>query len=267
MLRYEILYRFREAGLMHLIDRMRFLFNQLRYYRKNKNFIRSNPDLKLPPPYLIYESFTLDYQSYYKDGLENAQWLKTVLSEYINFSNNNILDWGCGPARVVRHLPFVITENCKIYATDYNLQTIKWCRNNIEKVSFSHNKVEPPLSFNDNFFDVVYGFSVFTHLSEKNHWTWINELYRIIRPGGILLITTQGAIFKEKLTSKEKAIYLEGNLVERSKVKEGHRTFSAFHPVEYMEKLFLNRWNVLKFIEGEKQNWGYEQDAWLLQKV
>ncbi len=252
---------------MHLIDKMHFWINQLRYYKKNKKFIRANPHIKFPPSYFIYESFMLDYESYYKDGIESAQWVKKMLSAYIDFSNINILDWGCGPARVVRHLTSIINENCKVYATDYNQRTIEWCKDNIEKVNFSCNKIEPPLSFPDNFFDVAYGLSVFTHLSEKNHWAWINELYRIIRPGGVLLITTQGAIFKEKLTSEEKIKYLAGDLIERSNVKEGHRTFSAFHPVGYMQKLFLNRWKVLKFIEGEKQSWGYGQDAWILQKV
>jgi len=36
---------------MHLIDKMHFWINQLRYYKKNKKFIRANPHIKFPPSY------------------------------------------------------------------------------------------------------------------------------------------------------------------------------------------------------------------------
>jgi cyclopropane fatty-acyl-phospholipid synthase-like methyltransferase len=119
--------------------------------------------------------------------------------------------------------------------------------------------------YDNNFFDAVYALSVFTHLSENNHHKWLNELQRIIKPGGYLLITTQGDAFKNKLSELELVDFSNGLLVVRDKVKEGHRTFSAFQPESFM-KSFLSNWKLVKFIKGAIEDWGPEQDTWIVQK-
>ena len=128
------------------------------------------------------------------------------------------------------------------------------------------NSIEPPLDYPDNFFDAVYGLSVFTHLSQKNHYAWIKELHRILKPGGVLLITTQGGAFIGKLTAKEKEIFEQGEIVVRGKVKEGHRTYSAFHPETFMLNFFSKYWKHLKFVKGAVEDYGPEQDLWIVQK-
>ncbi|GAB4244281.1 MAG: hypothetical protein Kow0027_03890 [Saprospiraceae bacterium] len=70
------------------------------------------------------------------------------------------------------------------------------------------------------------------------HLEWINELNRVLKPGGLLLVTTQGDAFRVKLTAAELKQFNDGKLVVRGAVKEGHRTFSAFQPKQYMLWLF-----------------------------
>jgi SAM-dependent methyltransferase len=126
--------------------------------------------------------------------------------------------------------------------------------------------LNPPTTFDDNFFDVVYGISIFTHLSESNHDAWYNELIRILAPGGILYLTTHGDVFCDKLTTKEKATYNEGKLVVRGKAIEGHRVYAAFHPPSYIRTLFGQQATILKHIEGKRTDWGMEQDVWVVRK-
>ena len=45
-----------------------------------------------------------------------------------------------------------------------------------------------------------------------------------------MFLITQGDNFKVKLTDLELTKYKKNELVVRGKVKEGHRTYSAFHP-------------------------------------
>ena len=45
-----------------------------------------------------------------------------------------------------------------------------------------------------------------------------------------MFLTTQGDNFRVKLTDLELNKYNNDELVVRGKVKEGHRTYSAFHP-------------------------------------
>ena len=89
---------------------------------------------------------------------------------------------------------------------------------------------------------------------------------RILKPGGILLLTTQGEAFKQKLTIAEKSTFERGKVVVRDKVREGHRSFSAFQPEAFMQTLFSDAFKVLKFEKGDLFDWGPEQDTWIVQK-
>jgi len=122
------------------------------------------------------------------------------------------------------------------------------------------------LPYNDNYIDVIFGISIFTHLSEQLHYDWYNELYRILKPNGIILLTTQGDNFKVKLTDAELKQYNNNQLVVRGKVKEGHRTYSAFHPQVFMRKLFQNI-EILEHIETKPEGGkGLPQDIWIVKK-
>ena len=121
------------------------------------------------------------------------------------------------------------------------------------------------LDYENNFFDVIYGISIFTHLSEEKHLEWKKELYRILKPEGILLLTLQGDAFKSILTEEENKIYDNGDIIVRGKVKEGHRTFSAFHPKNYVNNLFYDM-KILEHIESKNNNGNLEQDVWVFQK-
>ena len=50
--------------------------------------------------------------------------------------------------------------------------------------NFEQSAVEPPLRFADGSFDIVYAYSVFSHLSERVQLRWVEEFARILRPGG-----------------------------------------------------------------------------------
>ncbi len=262
----KLTYPFRQLGLMHLLDKAKYYFHYFKNRKFNRRFKAEFPNVVLPPDYLMYESYRLNYRKYFLGGRDNALWLKEHFEKHTNLQNKNILDWGCGPARVIRHLPEVFTENCNFFGTDYNSQTIKWCSENIQTAKFAHNGINPPLHFENDFFDLIYGISIFTHLSEKNHKDWFDELIRVSKKGAILLLTSQGNAFKEKLTSTERNRFEQGVLITRGKVKEGHRVYSAFHPPAYIKKLFGSQVEILEHIPGEKKHWGIGQDAWIIKK-
>ncbi|MEA3494587.1 MAG: class I SAM-dependent methyltransferase [Bacteroidota bacterium] len=255
---------FRKLKLLYFLDILRFKYQKIRNYKKNKKFIKQNSNIVLPPNYMMYESFQINYNKYFFDGKDTAEWLMNQFGKYKKLENLNILDWGCGPARIIRHLS-ELTQDCSFFGTDYNNKTIKWCNENIKNVKFSQNNLVPELSYEDNFFDLIYGISIFTHLSEEMHHKWFEELIRILKTGGILLLTTQGNDFKQKLTAKESVDFKNGKLIVRGKVKEGHRTYSAFQPESFMKKL-LKSVKILDHIEGEKLSNSPEQDIWIIQK-
>lgn len=258
---------FRYLGLMHLVDLIKFRIQKIRLKDKNDQFKRENPNVLLPPDYLMFESYRLDYFKYYFGGKESAKSLMGDISQYIPLQNVSILDWGCGPARILRHLPDIVDESCILYGTDYNEKTIKWCSENIPKIHFSQNNLNPPLNYPSSNFEVVYGVSIFTHLSEEKHYNWFDELIRITKKDGVILLTTAGAIFKEIMTEKERKEFDEGKLVTRGKVVEGHRVYSAFQPPSFLRVLFRDKFEILEFTPGEKETWGLNQDRWILRRM
>jgi SAM-dependent methyltransferase len=246
---------------MQVSDRIRYFFHKIRMRKKNELFLLKNDGIKLPPDYLMYESFLLDYQRYYENGRKTAEWLINLVRKHQNLDNTAILDWGCGPARVLRHLPELAPEAKSFNGTDYNAKTISWCAENLREINFSNNSLMPPLSYQNDSFDLIYGISIFTHLSEEAHVHWLEELIRVLRKGGILFLTLHGEGFYNKLSEQEKQVFKSGKLVVRGQVKEGHRTFAAFQASEYVKK-WTGELQLLEHLPGNN-----EQDVWVFKKA
>lgn len=266
MKKSTILKFLRQFRLLYFADWLRFQIQKVRVRSTNREFRKKYPTVTLPPDYLLYETFQLNYFKYYVESKDTASELRDYFSKYIELSNAKILDWGCGPGRVIRHMPEVFGKDCELYATDYNPVSIRWCSENISGIHFNLNSLEAKLPYDDNFFDALYGLSIFTHLSLPMHFDWYKELRRVTKPGGIMLFTTHGDSFKVKLTDGELSQYNKGELVERGKAKEGHRIYIAFHPLAFMKKLFSEDTILEHKVEyPEKGKW-LPQDVWIVRK-
>jgi ubiquinone/menaquinone biosynthesis C-methylase UbiE len=201
------------------------------------------------------------------DGLVTAKEILGVVGKHTTLHGIKLLDWGCGPGRVARHIPDFLGQESEVYATDSNKKYITWCRNHLSGIRFSRNDIEPPMNFSSSIFDVVLGLSIFTHLSEHRHSAWLDELHRVVKPGGIVLLTTQGDFFRRKLLPEEHAQFESGQFVARRYVVEGHRLFSSFQPRKFMLSLVEKKFNVIECIEGSNdQDALMEQDIWVLEK-
>lgn len=257
----------RRLGLMEFTDLLRYYFQKYKNRKINKNFRLRNPGISLPPDYLIYESFQLNYQKFYTESIGTAIWLSDLFRKHIDLQNRKILDWGCGPGRIIRHLPGIIGNGCEYFGTDFNINSISWCSKNLAGIQFNLNSLSAQLPYHNNFMDIIYGISVLTHLSGQLHYDWYKELYRILKPGGIMLLTTQGDNFKIKLTHSEQDKYNDNKLIVRGTAKEGHRTYSAFQPGGFMRNLFSNA-EILEHIETKPGSEKHlPQDIWIVRKI
>jgi len=250
---------------MLFADRLRFVYMRFSNRKLNREFKKKNQDVVLPPDYLMYESFQLDYHRYYVNGRITAEWLIDLVNPYIDFNDAEILDWGCGPGRIIRHLPSLVPDAKSYFGTDYNAKSIEWCQNNLKSITFAKNELSPPLPFDDSSVDMIYAISIFTHLSDSAHEDWLNELYRVLRPNGILFLTLHGDGFQVKLEPTELEVFKENKLVVRGQVKEGHRTFIAFHPSEFVRS-WASKFEVLKHVPGKTELSAIEQDVWIFRK-
>jgi SAM-dependent methyltransferase len=100
-----------------------------------------------------------------------------------------ILDWGVGCGRVARHLAPGLGE--RFFGCDIDADNVAWCAAHLPG-TYRPSRLEPPLPFADDSFDAIYGVSVFTHLRAPWEARWLAELHRVLRPGGIILMTLHG---------------------------------------------------------------------------
>lgn len=100
-----------------------------------------------------------------------------------------ILEWGCGCGRIIRH---ALAHGLDAYGCDINEEAISWCKQNILPDRFENCTVSPALPYPDQSFDFIYAGSVITHLSIDLQIYWIEELRRILKPSGHILLTFAG---------------------------------------------------------------------------
>lgn len=102
-----------------------------------------------------------------------------------------ILDWGCGAARVLRY--FANDPAFEATGVDIDPFNIDWCRSTFGS-SAAFQTINPLATcpFAAGSFDAVYGISVFTHLNPESERFWLQELHRLLRPGGEAVMTVHG---------------------------------------------------------------------------
>jgi SAM-dependent methyltransferase len=253
----------RKTRLLFSVDFLRFFLLKLNGEKDKKEFLHKNPDVKLPPDYILYESFgRLNYYSYYFDSRDAAKEIIDTIGRHKDITEAKICEWGCGPARLLRHFRDFLGAKAELYGTDYNPKSINWCRNNIPEVNFSLNGLHPPLSYIGSFFDAVYCVSVFTHLSKEVQKEWFDECMRILKPGGLFYFTMHGDSFLNKLLDDEKRVYDTEGFLIRGNVREGKKNFTSFDSPSYIRNVFLKGRTILEHIPGE----GNRQDVWIVMK-
>jgi ubiquinone/menaquinone biosynthesis C-methylase UbiE len=109
-------------------------------------------------------------------------------------AETRILDYGCGWGRVIRFF-LKDAHPSNLFGIDCDEEIINVCKASDLRCNFEVNNISPPTVFADNFFDLIYTYSVFSHLSEHAHKQWIKEFNRILKPGGILIATTRDRDF------------------------------------------------------------------------
>jgi SAM-dependent methyltransferase len=174
-----------------------------------------------------------------------------------------VLEFGCGCGRVLRHWHAI--KGPRIYGVDYNRRLVEWCQENLTFASCAVNNLSPPLPYEDGMFDCVYAISVFTHMSPQLQPLWVQELKRVMRPGGHLILTTHGATYRDRLTAREREAFLAGQLVVRYEEASGMNLCTAYHPESYVRGGLSAGFEVRDFIPAATQGVLY-QDFYLLKK-
>lgn len=171
----------------------------------------------------------------------------------------DVLDFGCGCGRVARHLR---DQPWSLSGCDYHPGAVDWCQRHLGFMTAAVNRLEPPAPYPDDTFDLVYAVSVLTHLTDALGRAWISEWRRIIKPGGLLLITTLGDPNRHLLNARQTALFDSGEPVVTKQRLEGTNACVAFHPSSHVTGTLLGGLDVLAAVPGGTTP-GFRQDAYV----
>jgi cyclopropane fatty-acyl-phospholipid synthase-like methyltransferase len=174
-----------------------------------------------------------------------------------------VLDFGCGCGRVLRYWS---DHEGPVHGSDRDDPAVRWCRRNLPFAQLQRNGLAPPLPYADGTFDLVYALSVFTHLTEELQTAWRDELHRVLRPGGRVLLTTHGRSYLPRLEEAERTRFERGELVVRWSDLPGSNLCSAYHPERYVQDTLAQAFD-LERIEPEGARGNPTQDLIVLRKL
>ncbi len=220
---------------------------------KNMKFIRNGaPDgLPLQTPGLAYlVCGQYDLEAMYYNGMKGAEWITELLGRNgLQFSEfTRILDFGCGCGRIMRFWRDY-SPKVRIYGTDYNASLVNWCNENLPFTTVSVNSIRPPTEYSDDSFDLVYAISVFTHLSSDQQKSWLDEIIRITRSSGYIIITVHGKDRASVLSEDQQRMFDNGDLVVVGEQYCGSNNCGVYHPRYYFDKIAFGSLVEVDYVE------------------
>jgi SAM-dependent methyltransferase len=246
---------------------------------------KRDPTVGLPvPPKRFWEGYGDTEEEYLASGCEHVTAMLGIIRKAGASPEafSRVLEFGCAAARMLRFFPSTSGPSER-WGVDVKADVISWCQHQLSPpLLFVANTTYPHLPFEDNYFDLVYAGSVFTHIADLPD-TWFLELRRVLRTGGYAYITICDKHSIDLLFSKYRAIkglawYLD--MLRRFDDKTGvlsqdYGCFSieggnwggfpvpqVFYDADYL----VRRWSPLaKVISVNQEAYGF-QTALLLQK-
>ena len=140
-------------------------------------------------------SFFLDWgEEYKKKGMKRAAFLFSRVEKFLPPRKGLVLDLGCGEAYTsiycLNYYPYVI-------GLDLSIKVLKKAKEKAKSQRVKGldliNGDALKLPFKDDTFDVVLTYDMYEHIQHQDEL--LREVYRVIKPRGILVLTTGNRLF------------------------------------------------------------------------
>ena len=111
-------------------------------------------------------------------------------------SCENVLDFGCGWGRIIRFF-LKDLDGSRVCGIDCYESALELAQQGNRYCQFELIEPMPPTTLPAGKYDVIYCYSVYSHLSEEAGTRWIQEFARLLKPGGLFVATTRRRDFIE----------------------------------------------------------------------
>ena len=256
--------RLRKWHLLGAVDRAHLWVRQVYHWPANQRFSRRNPGIAMPPAPLAFEEYgQVNNAEIYQSGLTHAAYFADHINAQPGSESKRIVEWGCGAARILRHLPGLIRDPTpELIGLDVDRDAVAWANQQLPDLHIRLVAPQPPLPLSSASYDALYHYSVLTHLSGHSVHRWCEELARILKPGGIMVGTTHGDSYWNILLPDEQDRYAAGQPVIRSRYREGRKYFLSFFPPSFMVDLLSEYFSSVTHVPGTTSH-TVPQDTWI----
>jgi SAM-dependent methyltransferase len=249
-------------ALLRRVRSLRVRLRESRLYRRGQYFILDRRDRSaaassgfecLPPARLRHKvSTTPALDRFLSVGSKCSEDVVRALagSGRALTSFRDVLDFGCGCGRTLIWLARAAPSS-RFFGVDVDAEAIDWCSRHLKVAEFSLGRPLPPLDFAPDRFDLIYAISVFTHLNEEYQFCWLEELQRVTRPGGVVLLTLHGPSTHRHVPPDQAAEVREkGFAFVHSYPKHFHPEWyqNTFHSKEYVYENYSRYFEILDYI-------------------
>jgi SAM-dependent methyltransferase len=146
-----------------------------------------------PPPELTYRvTHTRDGRGFKAWGLKcYGDLLELIRRHRDPVQVRRLLDWGCGCGRLTAHF-LADFRGAEVHGCDVDAEAVAWCNAHLAAGRFRPIDPFPPTPYPEAHFDLIIGYSIFTHLTREVQAAWLAELRRLLAPGGLAVVTVHG---------------------------------------------------------------------------
>jgi SAM-dependent methyltransferase len=210
--------------------------------------------LPMPPPDLMVAvAGTPNREWFSTSGRRDADLFKGHAARHgVPLADQRVVvDLGCGCGRIARWLaPEVVGGQGRFLGFDINPGMAGWCDANLPG-DYGRNQLLPPLAVPDGTSDIVYAYSVLTHLREATAVLWLEEIARVLRPGGLALLTFHDETYAEICAPAEvRAALTTQPYVVLNDALEGSNYISAWTTREHFSRLAGPLFEPLEILPG-----------------
>ena len=142
----------------------------------------------------------MDYtglESYFHTGQSALEWIRLAMLAARKQEIDSILDFACGHGRVLRTLKGAFPD-ATLAACDIDEDAVDFCRENFDATPIIGRERPEEIEIGQDF-DLIWCGSLFTHLSAPRWGGFLKLLESCLRPGGLLLFSTHGRIYADRL--------------------------------------------------------------------
>jgi len=211
------------------------------------------------PSWLIrYTCGTDDIQEFTRAGRE-VFWMLNLAAQRFGGrplrKYRHILDFGCGAGRILQNIPF----GHQISGCYVNADLISFVEDLFPEFDFYRNDFLPELKYRSETFDLVYSFSVFSHLSEEVEQKWLRELARVGQAGALYLVSVHGDWMIEETLNEERESAQAAGFYYRSVHQRTGSTLdfpigyeASYHTSEYIRSRWSEHFEILQVLKGDQ---------------